>query len=1039
MVVVLMTLSCSKEEGLEPRPEWDNPQVIQVNTEEARTTFLPFNNRASALKNATDPKASSNYYSLSGDWMFYWSAKPEDRPIGFADSEFDVSGWDNIEVPSNWQVEGYGLPIYTNIEYPFPQENLRAPQGPNEVGSYKRSFELPADWDWSPESGEPVFIHFEGVESAFYLWVNGEKVGYSQGSRTPAEFNISRYLQSGENEVAVEVYRWSDGSYLEDQDFWRLSGIYRDVFLWKGSAVGFRDIEILADYESEDGSGFLKLKTELNGKDSINGYTVEVELLDPSDSLPVFSASETNSKPGNLSAIVVGIEPWSAESPKLYTLLLSLKNQEGELIEVVPQQIGFRRVEIKDAVLLLNGVPVTLKGVNRHEHDPETGHVVNREGMLRDIKLMKQHNINAVRTSHYPNVPEWYALCDEYGIYLIDEANFETHGLGTFSPNRINDLPEWKVAVVNRTERMIERDFNHPSIIMWSAGNESGDGPNTKACWEYATQRDPSRPFHYENAFAVDYDGSSSDVISRMYLGAGDIESELNKYPEKPLLLCEYTHAMGNSNGNLDEYWKHVYSNPRVAGMFVWDWMDQGLKQDIPAEATDPWGRKTFFAYGGWWENKAKVHHDGNFCMNGLIDAAWHPHPGLIALKHMMQPGNAELLDGKLQITNRLNFKNLDDEVSIHWSVTEEGAVLNSGVLELPGVLPGQAVHVDLPKIGELDSGNKERFLNLSYQAKEDTLFWDEGYELGWNQFKLSGRWPMPDALPENANIHVDDNGGSTISYTGDNWEIVFGKRSGLLLSYKQSGVELIAEGGRPDMYRAITDNDRGAGLGESWAKTLEPSKVWQDADSSFVRESINQNGKRMLEFKLTMLDGKVIFVVEYVIGDRGELDVTVSYQNPEQLPMPLRVGTRWVLSKALDQMSWYGPGPSPTYSDRNWERVGVYKSSVMDNWVDYSKPQENGNKVNVRWLTLTNDSGQGIKVQGMSPLSCNVLPWSMDQIASVDYSWQLPTAEHFYMNIDYAQMGVGGDNSWGAIAHEPYHLKNKNYSYSFRISPIGF
>jgi beta-galactosidase len=745
------------------QPEWNDPSVIQVNTEAPRTSYVPFPNKETALRYIDHPKQSPRYFSLSGDWQFFWSANPASRPKDFFKTDFNDRSWNTLAVPSNWQMHGYGLPIYTNIEYPFPTDELQAPQDWNPIGSYRRTFDLPASWEWNPDSKEQVYLHFEGVNSAFYVWVNGQKAGYSQGSRTPAEFNISPYLKTGKNLIAVEVYRWCDGSYLEDQDFWRLSGIYRDVYLWKSGSAGVRDLEVLADYEAETQEGLLNVEVKVQTFDEgLNSdYQIEASLLDFSGK-EVLAASSTAiiAKDGlwNWEISIEDIKAWNAETPSLYSLLVVLKNKDGNTLEVIPQRIGFRRVEIKDAVILVNGQPIKLKGVNRHEHQPETGQVVSTESMIKDIILMKRHNINAVRTSHYPNAPEWYSLCDLHGIYVIDEANLETHGMGRNQPNVLNNSPEWKEAHVDRTRRMIERDFNHPSIIMWSAGNESGDGPNTNACYQFGSQRDPSRIFHYENTNLLpEYKGEATDVISHMYLEAKNFDRQLARWPEKPLILCEYSHAMGNTNGNLDAYWNAVYATPRIAGLFVWDWMDQGIEQAIPFGINDPWGDDSFFAYGGWWENQADVFHDNNFCMNGLIGADWKPHPGLITLKYYQQPASSKLhkQDNKpqLEITNRWDFSDLKDEIVLHWELSEEGKAISEGTIDLPNIMPHQSAKVDLPKEAWMAS-EKETWLNLSYRSQKASFFWEQGYELGWDQFKVGGEWEMPDLV----NIGTTDN-----------------------------------------------------------------------------------------------------------------------------------------------------------------------------------------------------------------------------------------------------------------------------------------
>lgn len=1034
--------------------EWNNPAIIQVNTEPARTTFLPFPSTKSAIQGVDQPKQSTRYYSLQGEWRFNWSSKPATRPTNFFDPDFDVSHWDRIAVPSNWQMQGYDIPIYNNTAYPFDTNGFQAPEDWNPVGSYRRNFQLPVSWDWTPKSKDQIYLHFEGVNSAFYVWVNGQKVGYSQGSRTPAEFNVSPFLKGGENQIAVEVYRWSDGSYLEDQDFWRLSGIYRDVYLWKSGTAGIRDLELLADYNAQNQSGILDVAVQIGvNEGAFEDYSVEARLLDFSGkevianapSIKVNQLGEWKWK-GNLKSI----KAWSAEDPQLYTLLVSLKDKDGSLVEVIPQRVGFRSVIIEDATLFVNGQTITLKGVNRHEHHPHTGQVVSRESMIKDIILMKRHNINAVRTSHYPNVPEWYSLCDYYGLYVIDEANLETHGLGRHHPNPINNAPEWKEAHVDRTRRMIERDFNHPSIIMWSAGNESGDGPNTDACYEYGSRRDPSRPFHYENTNLPSYGGQATDIISRMYLPAKDFESELARWPNKPLILCEYTHAMGNSNGNLDAYWDQVYANPRIAGLFVWDWMDQGIKQDIPFGMIDPWGRSSFIAYGGWWEDQANIYHDNNFCMNGLIDANWQPHPGLITLKHYQQPASAELIkeEKKLKISNHYDFTSLEEAITVHWVLTEEGQVLAEGNLPLSEIGPHSTKVIDLPKAIKEITSKKEIWLNLSYQALNSAPFWERGYELGWDQFLLSGQWQAPqmDNKADTPTLAIQDNE-ANIYIKAKDWEMTFDKQNGKLSQWINKQIALINEGAKPDFWRAITDNDRGGGLAAVGKqipsnRALSESNIWRKAGSKWEPKldkwEKSNDGSILLSFSGILLEEKASLTIQYIIWPSGALTVKFAYQTSADLPMMPRVGTQWIIDSSFDQLEWYGPGPLPTYSDRKVERVGIYASTLMEDWVDYSRPQENGNKVDVRWFKIINHQGQGLQFSGPQLLSCNALPYPIEKMESTPYSWQLGPTQKTYLNIDYAQMGVGGDDSWGSICLPAYRLEEKSYQFEYNVMPIG-
>lgn len=1035
--------------------EWQDPTVIQINAELPRTSFIPFSNSEDALKYTDHPKQSSRYKTLSGSWSFKWSANPDSRPTNFYQNKYDISQWEKIDVPSNWQIQGYGLPIYTNIKYPHPTSDklsdpLDVPTDWNPVGSYKRNFTVPDTWGWTPENSERVYLHFEGVNAAFYLWINGEKVGYSEDSRTPAEFEISSFLKTGENSVSVEVYRWPDGSLIEGQDYWRLSGIFRDVYLWKAPKTHVRDLEILADFDPESNKGILNVKWNIKSNTSPDTHYIQIELIDPaSKELLYHSASipAQSSSTWQIQEILTNIQAWNAETPKLYTLLATLGEKDRAPTEVIPFQVGFRRIEIKDAILHVNGQNVKLKGANRHEHNPKTGHVVSREDMIKDIVMMKRHNMNAVRTSHYPNVPEWYRLCNEYGLYVMDEANLETHGYGRRSPNRITNDPQWKKAHIDRMERMIERDYNHPSIIMWSIGNESGNGPNTNAATEYGRQRDPSRPTHYENTnlYENDYDGSASDVISRMYLFASEFEEALGKWPDKPLLLCEYTHAMGNSNGNLKAYFDHFWSNPRVAGYFVWDWMDQGLEQPIPYGKLDPWGRDTFYAYGGWWEKRAAVYTDDNFCMNGVIAADGTPHPGLIALKHMQQPLYAKRVGNTIEIENRLDFLDSASLFETHWTLTDNGIELASGILDVPSIQPRETLRVRLPKEVLATKIEGEAFINLSYRAKNATSSWEKGYEFGWNQFAFSGNWALPHAARSDDPLELKESE-DHYRFTSNKLKLNVSQKTGQITTYTYNNTELLQSGGQPDFWRATTDNDRGAGLGvkiPTKGDALKRSSEWKTANdilkiTSFKTQRIN-GSELKLEFKGTTLEEKLAFELQYTVHSNGNVDVSVKYTAQSELPPLPRIGTLWELPTTFSNLEWYGPGPYPTYIDRNFERVGIYRNTVMENWIDYSKPQENGNKCDLRWLKVTNDQKQGIAIESENLFSGNVSPFSKEEIESVDYSWQLPKSQSYFLNVDLAQMGVGGDNSWGATPLPQYILNDSSYHFSFSIRPIGF
>lgn len=1028
------------------RPEWHDPATIQTGTEAPRVSFTPFPDRSSALASIRQPEGSPWRSSLNGTWDFKLSSGLWNRELGFQQPDHKLFNWTTIQVPGNWHTQGFGLPIYTNSTYPFPIEDYAVPTQWNEVGHYRKLFTLPAHWNWTEDSDAPVFLHFAGVNSAFTLWINGEKVGYSEGSRTPAEFNISKFLRPGENLIAVEVLRWSDASYLEDQDFWRLAGIFRDVYLWTSAPARTENFNVLADYDPASGNGLFTLEAQL----SPAAQALGVEILDPQSGENIFEQRLKPDAAGTLQfdTPLGDILPWSAEDPQLYALVLTAYDASGAATEVVASEIGFRRVEIRDAVLLLNGRPIILKGVNRHEHHADHGHYLTREDMLRDIALFKQYNINAVRTSHYPNDPEWYRLCDQYGIYVMDEANIETHGFGNKLYSPINMDPQWQAPHVDRMRRMIERDFNHPSIILWSVGNESGDGDNTHAAYLWAKARDTSRPVHYEGATGVrESRGLSSDLYSVMYRSVARLLPNFETtFPDKPFIWCEYSHAMGNSNGNLDAFWELIWNEPRFAGAFVWDWMDQGLRQPIPDGRVDAWGRRDFLAYGGWWENPLGVYNNDNFCMNGLVSADYQPRPGLLALKYYHQPAqftwSAENPE-HLRITNRYDFTDLASVARLHWSIwTPEGRLLE-GDLTLPSLAPGASSDVHLHGVTEAlrkVMPDQEVWLDVQLLNKEEAPFVPTGHELAYAQFKLQGEWQLATGSTANAPIALSGNDEALI-LSRDDWQMHFSASGQGLVKWTVAGRDLIEQGPRPDYWRAPTDNDHGAGLTrfDRPDKHLVPSILWRSAADTWqpTLKVEERPGTVVLHYASPLLDGRAYQEITYTVTADGAIDLDFHYRTEETLPRLLRVGTQWRLPLAMDQFTWYGRGPEPTYSDRKVARMGTYSSDLLSDWIDYSRPQENGNKVDVRWFQIANEAGFGLRFEGAQPLSVNPLPWNAQTLHAMDYSWQLPAPEAVWLNIDLAQMGVGGDSSWGAIAHPPYRLEAKNYRYQFRVTPL--
>jgi len=1037
----------------QPRPEWDNPAVVQLNRERPHATMMIY--PTAELARRGERSRSPWFQSLNGRWRFHWAARPADRPAEFFRADFDDSRWDWIPVPSNWQLHGYDIPIYTNILYPFPVDVSGPPVVPkdrNPVGSYRRSFTLPRAW-----KGRRVLLHFEGVDSAFYVWVNGRKVGYSEDSRTPAEFDITRFLRPGANLLAVEVYRFPDGAYLEDQDMWRLSGIYRDVYLWSPPDRHVRDVEIRTELDEDCRDAVLRVKADVLQYEGAPGRaSLALELADAAGRavfapqtrvLELRAGAETSVE---FAVPVSGPRLWSAETPYLYSLLLTLKDVAGRTLEVIPFPVGFRQVRIRDGRLLVNGRAILLKGVNRHEHSPETGHYVAPELMLRDVLLMKRHNINAVRTSHYPNAPAWYDLADRYGLYLMDEANIEAHGYGNTPRNRLSNDPQWRAAYLDRVERMVERDKNHPSVILWSLGNESGDGPNVAAAYQWVKRRDPTRPFHYEGSTANG--GSNADINSFMYPPPAAVLERARRRPDMPLILCEYSHAMGNSNGGLKEYWDIFYAGANAQGAFVWDWVDQGLRQPAPAEHRAASGRETFLAYGGWWEDKAGLHNDNNFCMNGLVAADRTVRPGLSALKYVYRYLHAGPLDpatGKIQVTNWFDFLNARQIAEGLWSIQADGRPIASGRFPELDIPPRQARQYVLPLPALRPEPGREYWLDVSFLTRSDLPWAPKGHELAWDQFRLPlGAPPRPFDPSAAPPLDMDEQG-DEVRFSGPDFQILFDRHAGAFTGLTYRGVRLIERGPMPDFWRAMTDNDRGAwkAVGRAWVK--DPARnllLWREAGSGWQARQVEV--RRLDERRaLVQAEGflpavRASYNLTYTIYGSGDIIIEADYRpGAGPLPMMPRFGMEWVVAPGLEKIAWYGRGPAATYADRNFERIGVYSSTVDAEWVEYSRPQENGNKNEVRWVALTNDQGVGLLAVGMPELSVSAVHYPKAEIEQADYSFKLRRRPEIYLNLDYKQMGVGGIDSWSLNAWPmpAYRLPgDRPYCYRYRLAPLA-
>lgn len=1029
--------------------DWEDPSIFNINREAPRATSYSYASEKSALSN--NREGSEYYHSLNGKWLFNWVAKPDERPYYFFKDDYDTRDWDHIEVPSNWETQGYGVPIYVNVKYPHEMNPPFIAHDNNPVGSYKKEFKVPPLWN-----NREIFIHFGAVSSAFYLWINEEMVGYSQGGKTPAEFNITQYLQDGRNSIAVEVYRWCDGSYLEDQDFWRLSGITRDVFLFANNRVHIRDFSIRSDLSTDFKDGLFAADIELRNFDLPEAdYIVKVAVLDNQDELYLEEKDvhiEENMHIISFSDTIQSIKAWSAEKPNLYTVLISLRNEEGRIIEAISRKIGFRNIVIRNKQLLVNGAAVYLKGVNLHEHHDVKGHVVNEETMRLDLLTMKSNNINAVRTSHYPQPERWYELCDIFGMYLIDETNIESHGIGYQKDITLADQPEWAAAHLDRAMRAVERDKNHPSVIIWSLGNEAGDGHNMLANYNWIKKRDPSRPVQYERAEkSTNVSQRHTDILCPMYASIGYMEKYAqNPENDRPLILCEYAHAMGNSVGNLQDYWDVIEKYPILQGAFIWDWVDQGLL--VKNESGDE-----YWAYGGDFGPKGTP-SDGNFCLNGLVNPDRTPHPSLTEVKKVYQFvdfNSIDLSSGEIELKNKYDFTNLS-EFELNWSIEEEGNIILKGSIPCPDITPHSSLSVDLGyDLPEAKPG-LEYFLNVNLSRKTAWTIVPPDHQYAAEQFILPVFAPVTEIainkMPALKYIESD----SEIAIEGSDFKVGIDKETGLINSWVFKNKELFKEAMMPEFWRAPIDNDFGN-------NHHLRCKVWREAGVRShpsiitVSQPNDQTVLANLELVIPDLKGKNIakIVMQYKILGSGDILVDYNFKKlVDDLSEIPRIGMNLTIPAEYDKVQYYGRGPEENYSDRKTGSfIGHYKSKVADQYVPYIRPQENGNKTDVRWVVLSNIQGQGILIEGDQVIEFSALhnkwidfesPERTDgrERQGVDvvnrHTTDVIKRDFVSLDIDHKQMGVGGDNSWGARTHREYLLLEDEYSYAFRMRAFG-
>lgn len=1004
----------------------------------AHASLMPYHTVEEAL--AGDRKASGYYLNLNGNWRFSFAENPGKRNRDFYKVGYDVSGWDEIIVPGHWQLQGYDYPQYTNIRYPWQYTDKIvppfAPVNYNPVGSYATEFNVPQRW-----KGQPVYISFQGVESAFYIWVNGDLVGYSEDSFTPAEFDVTPYIVDGPNKLAVEVYRWCDASWLEDQDFWRLSGIFRDVFLYSTPGLHIYDFSAVTDLDNRYENAWLNITAQIINYDGIKfGETaLEMRLYDADKKLVCTEASRLDIGDGSyemkLSRFVEKPMKWSAEQPNLYTLVLCLKGKAGRIIETASCKVGFRRFELKDGLMQINGKPIMFKGVNRHEFNCDTGRTITYEEMLYDVRLMKQSNMNAVRTSHYPNDPLWYELCDEYGIYVIDEANLESHGTWRYGQeheewdNAPGSKPWWTGAVLDRVNSMLQRDKNHPCVLIWSLGNESLGGENFIKMHDFLKQNDPTRLVQYEGVFHFRASEAASDIESQMYSSVDAIEAYVYGNPKKPFILCEYCHATGNSCGNLFKYWELFEKHPLLQGAFIWDWKDKAIRAKT-ADGTE------CFAYGG---DFGDAPHDANLGCDGLLFADGAVSPKLHEIRKCYQNIGIIAEDiGKweFKLVNKFLFTGLD-EYELHWVLERNGKTIAEGKEPLSAA-PGECEFVTLP-CAPADSLNKggEYWLTVSAHLTRDESWAEKGHEAAFEQFRILIRDALPQAAAErNAEITTREMEGCLLIEC-DDFQTVFDMTSGNLMSYRFRGVELIKTPMVPNFWRAPTDNDRGTGHHEKRA-------VWRDAGAL----------RQLASFSWSRMGGRVEVTVEYWIPTEPHslcrmqyavtgngIKVSVDLVPGEKLPEIPEIGMMLEMDRTFENIRWFGNGPFETYWDRAaGAKVGCYSGKIKDQFVPYVRPQECGNKTDVRWAAVTNGQGIGLLVAGLPVVELNALPYSPNELEENDHVYKLPESFKTVLRINYKQMGVGGDARWGTkpITHPEYMLfANRSYAYSFVLEGI--
>lgn len=1009
------------------KPDWENPEIFAVNKEATRATALPY--PTEDLAKADDYSKSPYYQQLDGIWKFHWVPKVAETPERFYDENYDISKWDDIPVPGNWEFNGYGVPVYVSAGFGFRKNPPYIDRDDSPVGAYRREFNIPDNWD-----GRRVFIHFEAGTNAMYVWVNGQKVGYTQNSKSPAEFDITSYIRKGKNTLACQVYKYSDGSYLEDQDMWRLGGINRSVYLYSTAQTRIQDFFAHPDLDAKYKNGLFSLDVTLkNYAANSQSQVLDISLLDKTGKkvfrksqkviIPANGIFDVNIPETNVSSPL----KWTAETPDLYTMLLTLKDEKGNIVESTSHKIGFRKIEIKDGQLFVNGKKVFFKGVNIHEFNPKTGNVVDRDIMMRNLQLMKELNINAVRTSHYPQPTLWYKLCDEYGMYLVDEANLESHGLG-YGEDNVSNFPEWHAQHMDRLIRLIERDKNHASVIFWSLGNEASNGKAFFDLYDWAKKRDNSRPVQYEQAYQRD---PNTDIICHMYPSWQNMVRDAAKDLGRPYIMCEYAHAMGNSMGNFQDYWDLMRSSKNMQGGFIWEWYNHGYP------AKDEQGR-FYWAYGGDLGGYDKMNSD-NFCMDGIIspDQKYLPHTYIVKKVHqniLFEASKPE--NGILTVINDFKFTDITEkDYTFKWILLKNGEQIGEGTFEANLKADSRKdIKLKLPEV--TPQNGIEYYLQVYAYTKQEDEFLPAGFEVAKGEFAYQSNNYFVTVLAE-GNLSKEENE-ELLTVKAGSVEYEFSLKDGkALTNITKEGNRVFRELPQLNFWRAPVDNDFGSN--EQYLLSL-----WYAAGHNCIytyKGIENKDGAIIVryEVKLRGIEAKVDMA--YTVNKDGSLSVNAHYKAlSDELPEIMRFGMIMTLPKNVDDFTWYGRGPHENYVDRNMDAfMGIWNGKVKDQAFEYYRPQETGNKTDVRWLTLKNEEGLGVEVKGHQPLSVtaiNFKPEDLDPgMTKKQQHWSDVIPRHeTVLYIDYFQRGVGGLNSWRDKPLDKYRFMAKEYQYGYTI-----